>query len=77
MTIFGGHRPNYGTFTITVDGTTINTGDANSPEATTPQNLGSVSGLVNGPHTAVLTNTGGEGIDIDWIEVISQVGSAG
>lgn len=57
-----------------MDGRTVNTGDANSPQATTRQVLGSVSGLDNGPHTAVLTNTGGSAIDIDVIEVDSQIG---
>lgn len=74
ISIYGGHRPNYGAFTISVDGQTIASGDASSPTATAQQLLGSASGLTNGPHTAVLTNSGGSAIDIDFVDVQSQVG---
>ncbi|KAG6903057.1 hypothetical protein C0995_006244 [Termitomyces sp. Mi166 len=74
--IFGGHRSNYGTFTISVDGHMITNGNANSVQGSTIQKLGSVSNLVNGPHTAVLTNTGGAPIDIDFVDVETQPSSS-
>lgn len=39
--------------------------------------LGSATGLANGPHTAILTNTDGSPIDIDFVDIESQVGSSG
>ncbi|KAF8070671.1 hypothetical protein FPV67DRAFT_1035931 [Lyophyllum atratum] len=76
ISIFGGRRSNYGTFTISVDGQTITTGDAKSAQDTANQLLGSASSLIDGPHTAVLTNTGGVPIDIDWVNVQTQASSS-
>ncbi|KAF5380463.1 hypothetical protein D9615_004624 [Tricholomella constricta] len=76
ISVFGGRRSNYGTFTISVDGQTIASGSANSAQDSVNQLLGSASGLVNGPHTAVLTNTGGAPIDIDWVNVQTQASSS-
>ncbi|KAG6850950.1 hypothetical protein H0H93_005819 [Arthromyces matolae] len=72
ISFFGGHRSNYGTYTLTVDGETVANGDANSTQQPTIQTLGSLSDLVYGPHTAVLTNTGGGPIDIDFINITTQ-----
>ncbi|KAF9459818.1 hypothetical protein BDZ94DRAFT_1300308 [Collybia nuda] len=68
--------PGYGTFTITVDGRVVNTGDGNHSQEIM-QVLGSVSGLEHGPHTAIFTNNGGSPTDIDVVEVDSQVGLPG
>jgi len=74
ISFFGGNRPDYGAFTITIDGNVVSTGRASSPGVQVNQLLGSASGLKNGPHTAVLTNTG-PALDIDHIEL--QLGAAG
>jgi len=73
--IYGGHKPTYGDYTITVDGKQIASGSASGP-AVQQQLLGSAQGLQNGPHTAVLTSTGA-GMDIDWASVLAEVGPAG
>lgn len=75
--IFGGHRSNYGTYSVSVDGQTVSSGSAQSDEGAVRQLLGSVSGLPYGSHTAVLTNTGGGPIDIDSVDFEAQVGPAG
>ncbi|PPQ87445.1 hypothetical protein CVT25_008181 [Psilocybe cyanescens] len=77
LAIFGGHRSNYGTYSISVDGQTISSGNAQSSDSSTQQLLGSASGLPYGSHTAVLTNTGGNPIDIDWVDFEAQVGPPG
>lgn len=76
ISIYGGHRPEYGAYTFAVDGQTVSSGSATSTGIEIQQVLGSVSGLANGPHTAVLTSTG-VGMDIDWANLATSVGSAG
>jgi len=53
ISIFGGHRPNYGTFSLVVDEQLVTTGTAENTIASTHQLLGTISGLTNGPHTAI------------------------
>jgi len=80
ISIFGGHRPNYGTFSLIVDGQLVTNGSAESTvpsTVATRQLLGTVSGLINGPHNAVFANTDGQPIDVDSIELQSQVGGPG
>ena len=65
---------------MVVDGQLVTTGSAQSTvpsTVVTRQVLGSVSGLINGPHTAVFANTDGQPIDIDSLELQSQVGGPG
>ena len=66
-------RTNYGTYIMTVDGDTVNSGSAEAGNFTR-QLLGTVSGLSYGPHVAVLTNVNGAPIDIDWIDFEAQFG---
>jgi hypothetical protein len=74
--LFGGKRSIYGTYTITVDGLTTMSGSATSADPAFDQLLGGASGLTNGPHTLVLTNTGlGTAIDLDSFVFQGQVGS--
>lgn len=75
ISIFGGNRPNYGTFSLVVDGQLLVVGTAKSTVPSAPELLGTVSGLSNGPHTAVFANTNGQPVDIDSIELQSQVGT--
>ncbi|KAF8813846.1 hypothetical protein BYT27DRAFT_7180614 [Phlegmacium glaucopus] len=77
MWIFGGQRPNYGTFSFIVDEEFVTTGTAESTVPSTQQLLCAVSGLTNGPHTAVFSNTNGQPVDVDSIVFESQVGGPG
>ena len=74
--MFGANRPNYGTYTISVDGQTTTNGNATSGVPVFNQLLGSASGLSSGAHTVVLTNTGsGSAVDLDSFIFQGQVGS--
>ncbi|KAI0270763.1 hypothetical protein BGY98DRAFT_236643 [Russula aff. rugulosa BPL654] len=73
---FGARRPDYGAYSISIDGQTVS-GNAQSQELSFQQILGGRSGLSNGPHTAVFTNTGsGSIIDLDSIMFETETGSA-
>ncbi|KAJ7187954.1 hypothetical protein C8R46DRAFT_1053165 [Mycena filopes] len=73
---YGGFQPSYGTYTLAVDGQTVTTGTATNTGVEVQRLLGSVSGLANGPHTAVLTSTG-VGMDLDFVNLSTQVGAVG
>ncbi|KAH9485090.1 A type blood alpha-D-galactosamine galactosaminidase [Psilocybe cubensis] len=77
LSIFGGRRSNYGTYSLSVDGQTVSNGNAQSNDPSTQQLLGTVSRLPYGQHTAVLTNTGSNPIDIDWVDFEAQIGTSG
>lgn len=73
---FGARRPDYGPYNISIDGHSVS-GNAQSQELSFQQLLGGRSGLSNGPHTAVFTNTGsGSFIDLDSIVFETETGSA-
>ncbi|KAL0956339.1 hypothetical protein HGRIS_002488 [Hohenbuehelia grisea] len=74
ISIYGARKPSYGAYAITVDGRTIASGDATGSTATAQALLGTVSGLSDGPHQAIITN-GGAGMDIDWVDIQAGVGS--
>ena len=75
--VFGAKKPGYGTYNISVDGQSVS-GNAQSQDATFQQLLGGRSGLKNGPHIAVFTNTGWDSaLDLDSIIFETQIGSAG
>jgi len=73
---FGGHRPDYGNFTLAVDGQVVQSGTARGDTATARHLLAGATNLPDGPHTAVLTSTGG-GMDVDWIEMVPHIGASG
>lgn len=75
--MFGGKRPNYGGYELTVDGQRVAVGNSNSATPVAQELLGTVSGLPNGKHVAVLTCTGGGVVDIDKVELEAQVGVPG
>lgn len=59
-----------------MDGLTTMSGSATSADPAFKQLLGGASGLTNGPHTLVLTNTGlGTAIDLDSFVFQGQAGS--
>jgi hypothetical protein len=67
--------PTYGPYNLSIDGQSV-AGNAHSQNASFQQLLGGKSGLTNGSHTAVLTNTGTNSpIDLDSIIFESQIGS--
>ena len=67
--------PTYGLYNISIDGQSV-AGNAHSQNASFQQLLGGQSGLTNGPHTAVLTNTDTSSpIDLDSIIFETQIGS--
>ncbi|KAI0305731.1 hypothetical protein B0F90DRAFT_1700534 [Multifurca ochricompacta] len=73
---FGAKRPDYGTYTISIDGQST-PGNAQFQTAAFQQLLGGQSGLVDGPHAAVFTNTGlNSAIDLDSIVFETRIGSA-
>lgn len=77
ITIFGGRRPNYGAYTVSIDGQNIQTGTSQTSQDLTRQPLASASGLTYGSHTLVLTNTGGAPVDIDSIDFQTNGGPSG
>ncbi|KAJ7593979.1 hypothetical protein C8J56DRAFT_925689 [Mycena floridula] len=76
ISIYGSHRPEYGSYSISVDGQVME-GSSTSDQNAFKQLLGQATDLPNGPHTAILTNTGSTPIDIDFFTMTSQVGSPG
>lgn len=79
VTLTGGRRTGYGSYTVTVDGQTIATGAASTSADSTKQILATVAGLELGDHELVLTNTGADGaqLDIDSVTVAAQMGPPG
>ncbi|KAJ3923914.1 hypothetical protein F5877DRAFT_1681, partial [Lentinula edodes] len=77
ITIFGGHRQNYGTYQISVDGQTVVASESSAGQDVFQQVLGTVSGLSNEKHTAVVTSSSASSIDIDYVNVQTQIGETG
>jgi hypothetical protein len=73
---YGGYRPSYGTYTLSVDGKQVASGTSTSDGVETKRLLAAASGLPNGQHTAVLTSTG-VGMDLDFVNLSTQVGATG
>jgi hypothetical protein len=76
IAIFGGHRQNYGTYQISVDGQNIANASSAGQDAF-QQVMGSASGLSYGQHTAILTSSSSFPIDIDFIDIQTQIGEPG
>lgn len=76
LTIFGGHRTNYGTYQISVDGKVI-ASESSAGQNTVLQVMGMASGLSNGQHTAVLTSSSASPIDIDYVSIETEIGEPG
>jgi hypothetical protein len=76
LTIFGGHRTNYGTYQISVDGHVVASGTSAGQSAVL-QIMGSASGLANGNHTAVLSSSSSSPIDIDFVSIETEIGEPG
>ncbi|KAJ3724847.1 hypothetical protein C8R42DRAFT_662755 [Lentinula raphanica] len=77
ITIFGGHRPNYGTYEISVDGQDVVASESSAGQDEFQQLMGTISGLSNGQHTAVVTSSTSSPIDIDYVDIQTQVGAVG
>jgi len=76
ITFLGGHRPNYGTYIISVDGRTI-ANESSAGQDIFKQVLGSAYGLSNGKHTAVLMSSSASPIDIDVVDIQTEIGESG
>lgn len=76
LTIFGGHRTNYGTYQISVDGKVVASRSSAGQNAVL-QIMGSASGLTNGDHTAVLSSSSSSPIDIDFVSIETDIGEPG
>ncbi|KAA1476066.1 hypothetical protein DENSPDRAFT_842954 [Dentipellis sp. KUC8613] len=75
--LFGAQRPNYGTYSISIDGQQT-TGNAGAQNPSFQQLLGGQSGLPMGSHTVVFTNTGSQtSLDLDSLIFETQVGPSG
>ena len=74
---YGAHRPEYGNYSITVDGQTVANGTTSSSTPVFDQLLGASLNLSMGEHTAVLSNVGGGSIDLDALIFETQIGSQG
>lgn len=75
--VTGGRRPGYGAFSVMLDGQQLFDGNFTPESSPVNVTLASGTGLSNEQHTVVLTNTGGEPIDIDTITFEPQIGSTG
>ena len=73
---YGAHRPGYGSYTLSVDGSTVFNCSAASSNPVFDQVLGGSANLSSGEHTAVFTNIGGGGIDLDSLIFETQVGAS-
>jgi hypothetical protein len=76
ITFLGGHRPNYGTYLISVDGQTVANESSAGPDIF-QQVLGSAYELSNGQHTAILTSSSDLTIDIDAVYIQTEIGESG
>ncbi|KAI0958907.1 hypothetical protein AcV7_004591 [Taiwanofungus camphoratus] len=75
--LYGGHRPNYGSYTLSVDGSVILHANASSTEPITRQLLGGLTGFSMGEHTVVLANAGNGSVDLDSLVFETHMGGAG
>ena len=72
--LYGALRPGYGTYSLSVDGSVVASGNASAPNPLLNQVLGGSSNLTAGGHIAVLTNTGGGPVDLDSLIFEAQIG---
>ena len=74
---YGGHRPGYGSYVLSVDGSTVGSGTSASSAAAFNQLLEGTSDLTMGEHTAVLLSGGGGPMDVDYVIFETGLGSNG
>ena len=72
---YGGHRPGYGNYTLSVDGRTVADGSASAANPVFDQLLGGSSNLTSAEHTAVLASLGGGPVDLDYLVFEGDIGS--
>lgn len=76
ITVFGGHRTDYGSYQLSVDGNVVASGSS-AGQNTVLQSLGTASELSNGQHTAILSSSSASPIDIDYVSIEAEIGSPG
>jgi len=74
--LFGGKRSNYGAYSVSVDGNVVKNGTASSSSFEGNQLLGGAANLTMGQHTAVLSSTSSNPIDLDSVVFETQVSGA-
>ena len=72
---YGARRPDYGSYSISVDGFSVTDDSAASTNPIFDQFLGGSANLEMGEHTAVLTNTGGGPIDMESLTFETHIGT--
>ncbi|ESK96616.1 hypothetical protein Moror_6836 [Moniliophthora roreri MCA 2997] len=77
ISIFGFDKPNFGAFTVTVDGQTVDSGNAATTNSSPKKLLASIHGLKKGPHTVIVTNDDTSDINIDYMDVQHEGGLEG
>ncbi|EEB96987.1 hypothetical protein MPER_03784, partial [Moniliophthora perniciosa FA553] len=77
ISIYGFDKPNFGTFTVAVDGQTVDSGNAATTNSSPNKLLASIHGLQKGPHTAIVTNDDTSDINIDYMDVQHEGGLEG
>ncbi|KZT10677.1 uncharacterized protein LAESUDRAFT_344342 [Laetiporus sulphureus 93-53] len=75
--LYGGFRPSYGSYAVSVDGAQILRANATAPDLELRSLLAGVSGLDTGQHTVTLTSDGTGPIDIDYAIFETNVGTLG
>lgn len=60
-----------------MDGQTVVASESSAGQDVFQQVLGTVSGLSNEKHTAVVTSSSASSIDIDYVNVQTQIGETG
>jgi len=73
--LYGGRRPTYGSYTLSIDGQSVLTESARSSSIESQQILGGITSLPMGLHEVVLTNTGSQ-LDLEYM-VFESIGSEG
>ncbi|KAK7035445.1 hypothetical protein VNI00_011738 [Paramarasmius palmivorus] len=75
--IYGSDKPNFGTFTVTVDGQKVDTSSSAATVSAPKKLLASVQDLKNERHTVVVTSEGTNDINIDYMDVQHEDGLPG
>ncbi|KAK1235579.1 hypothetical protein PQX77_001172 [Marasmius sp. AFHP31] len=68
ISVYGIDTAGFGDYAVTVDGRDIRS-EAGSRSQNTKRLLGSAYGLSNGPHTAILTSSGSDPVNVDYMDV--------
>ncbi|EJD42605.1 hypothetical protein AURDEDRAFT_126404 [Auricularia subglabra TFB-10046 SS5] len=74
ITVYGAKRPNHGDYTVSLDGAKPRKFSGRTKPGQFGVPLFKESDLVNGPHTIAITDASSSYLDIDWVEIDTEVG---